>query len=274
MGVVPDIGVKARYAQPFTGAHFIRYRMNEFADKNLAAMMGYPRPRVYYSDFNTEAAAEWAWNARGRSTREFALSWAIRHGFEDPELFAEWSEMIGPVSWDVYGSEWPHGETRKALKTVADQLRNGTLPELGAVLWGAYPKPWGDIKSARHLDDDLSQATRAVDLARAMGIARYLEESRVIHGYICSLKALYELRQIVSAGTIPEGKRPAAARYFQSYVDGLRQAQDAVVRWEEAVGPWPGHPRIAPNTTGLLQTLVDQMANLAAEYGLQLKDGA
>ena len=51
------------------------------------------------------------------------------------------------MAWDVYGSEWPRGEMRRALQTVAVQLEQGALPELGKVLWGIYPKPWGGIES-------------------------------------------------------------------------------------------------------------------------------
>jgi hypothetical protein len=44
------------------------------------------------------------WNAKGRSEREFALAWATRKGLENPEEIACWMEMMGPVSWNVYGS--------------------------------------------------------------------------------------------------------------------------------------------------------------------------
>jgi len=274
MGVVPDIGAKGSYAQPFTGAQFICYRMNEFADKEIAAMLGYPRPRVYYSDFNTEAAAEWSWNAKGRSAREFAISWAVRHGYDDPELFAKWSETLGPVSWDIYGSEWPRGEARKNLKSTAELLSDGRLPDLGVAPPGPSPKPWGEIKSVQQLNDDVAQAARAVELARDLGIPRYLQESRVIQGYIGSLKALYELKQIVRAGEISEAKRSTAGKFFQSYVDSLRQAQDALAKWEDAVGPRPGHPRVTPNTIALLQTLIDQMTEAAGKFGCRLKDQA
>ena len=280
MGIVPDIGVKGGHAQPFTSAHFIRYRMNEFVSKNIAAMLGYPRPRVYYSNFNMEAAAEWSWNAKGRSTREFALSWAIREGYDDPETFADWSETLGPVSWDVYGSEWPRGELRcqkksednsSDLKTVGQQLKNGTLPELGEVLWEVFPKPWGDIKSVAQLNDDVTKAAQAVKMAQSMNIERYLQESRVIQGYINSLKALYELKQIVTSDGIAANRRETAGTCFQIYIDSLRQAQDALPKWEDGIGPWPGHPRATPPTVKFLQTLIDDMTDAANDLGFELQ---
>ncbi|UCD29763.1 MAG: hypothetical protein JSV03_04575, partial [Planctomycetota bacterium] len=270
IGVVADLGVKGQLVQPFTSAHFIRYRMNEFADKNIASLMGYPRPRLYYCDFNTEATAEWSWNAKGRTTHEFALSWAMRQGLDDPELFAQWAETIGPVAWDVYGCEWPFGEKRRSLKTVTQQLKEGTLPELGEVFWELYPKPWGDIKSVRQLNQDVTNAAKAVKLAQKMGLARYHEESRVIYGYINSLKALYELKQVVKPERIAEENRTAAGIYFQNYVDSLRQVQQAVIKWEQAVGPWPGHPSIAGKTKVFLNPLIEDMISTAAEFDYQL----
>ena len=271
IGVVPDIGVKWHLLQPFIGAHYIHYRMNEFVDKNIAALMGYPRPRVYYCDFNTEATAEWSWNAKGRTTRAFALSWAVRQGFDDPERFAEWSETLGPVAWDVYGSEWPHGEARRALQTVAGQLKQGALPELGKVLWGVYPKPWGGIQSVARLDEDVANAERALQLARKMGLPRCIEESRVIQGYIRSLKALHELKSLVTPKGIAEENRGAAGRGFQNYVDSLRQVQDAVVKWEKAIGTLPGHPRIANDTAEFLDVMIKDMTQLAVDFGYKLE---
>jgi len=271
IGVVPDYSVACGNLQPFTGAHFIRYRMNEFADKNISALLGYARPRVYYADFNTEAAGEWSWNARGRSTREFALSWAVRQGLKDPEAFADWSETLGPVAWDIYGSDWPRGELRKSLDTVAVQLEKGTLPELGAVLWEVYPKPWGDIKSVQHLEQDVADAAQALRMARAMNIPRCIHESLLIQGYINSLKALYELKQIVTPEGIAAGRQADACRHFQAYVDGLRQAGKGVVEWEKAIGPRPGHPSIAHVTTEILDTLITDMTGVAARLGCKLK---
>jgi len=271
IGVVPDFGVKSAFPQPFTGAHFVRYRMNEFVDKHIAAVLGYPRPGVAYCDFNMEAAAEWSWNAKGRSTREFARSWAVRRRLPDPELFAEWSETIGPVAWDVYGSEWPRGEMRTALDTVATQLVQGTLPELGEVLWGVYPKPWGDIKTPEQLNNDVARAAHALALAHQMGIPRFIEESRVIQGYIGSLKALYELKQLIRPTGLLKENKQAAGRYFQDYIDSLRQAQDGIVRWEQAIVSTRGQRLIASRTTEVLDTLIEEMKKTAAKLGCSLE---
>ncbi len=259
VGVVPSMSAAtiADIYEPFTGAQFIRYRMNEYAGKGLAGVLGYPKPRIFYYELNVEAAGEWSWNRAGRSAHEFAVSYAVRRGLADPELFAQWSDALGPVAWDVYGSAWPVDETRKSQAKVADQLKNGTLPELGFVLWDAYPKPWGDIKTEQQLNDDVTAAAQAVTLANQMNIAEYKQESLVIQGYINSLKALYELKQRVRpGGAIAPGDHAEANQYFDLYVNSLTQARTALPAWENTL---PNHGSLTGATVTLLNTMIAQM---------------
>ena len=264
IGVCPSLGAAVGAVEPFTGAHFVRYRMNEFVDKGVSGLIGYPKQRVFYYEFNVEAAAEWSWNAAGRSAHEFALSWAVRRGLADPELFAQWSDTLGPVAWDVYGSAWPVDEARGSLRTVARQLVDGDLPELGYVLWDVYPKPWGQIKTVQQLNKDVADAAQAVAIANQMGIAQFQQESLVIQGYINSLKALYELKFLVSpGGGIAPENHDAANQYFQMYVDNLAQARNALVAWEQTLPPdliYTSSP-LTGETTGLLDTMIEDMTN-------------
>jgi hypothetical protein len=262
--VCPNLSasVIAGIVNPFSGAHFIRYRMNEFVSKGVSGLMGYPTPRVFYYSFNVEAAAEWTWNATGRSAHDFALAWAVREGLADPEAFAQWSDAHGPVAWDVYGSDWPVDEKRNSLDGVAEQLISGNLPALGQVLWGVYPKPWGDIKTVQQLNNDVAAADQAVAIATQMNIARILQESLAVQGYIHSLKALYELKSLVSpGGGISTENHQAANQYFEMYVDSLAQARSAVVAWEQALPQeliYTSGP-MTNETTALLNTLIQEM---------------
>jgi hypothetical protein len=177
----------------------------------------------------------------------------------NPELFADWSDALGPVAWDVYGSAWPVDETRGSQAKVADQLKNGTLPELGYVLWGVYPKPWGDIKTEQQLNDDVASASQAVAIANQMNIAEYKQESLVIQGYINSLKALYELKQRVQPGGVIAPENHAEAnQYFNMYKDSLAQARTALPAWENAL---PNHESLTGATVTLLNTLITQMTD-------------
>lgn len=269
VGVCPSVTAFVNFAHPFTGADFVHYRLNEFVDKGMSGLIGYATPRVHYSLFNIEAVAEWSWNARGRAPREFALSWAVRRGMRDPAKFAAWSETLGPVAWDVYGSDWPGGELRNHPPPVAKRLRQGGLGGLGSNLWGVYRSPWGDIKNLQQLNADVARADQAVQLAREMKDAAILQESLVVQGYIRSLEALYELRQIIKPEKpVPPARREDARRYFTMYADGLEQAAAALPGWEETVRRPGDAQRFTAKPVEVIRGMVKQMQTAQAELGL------
>lgn len=265
-GFVPLLGATASYWQPWTGPQFVRYRMQEAKNKSLSGLMGYPTPGIAYNRFNTEAAAEWSWNPDGRTSREFAASWAVRQGLADPEMFADWCELMGPVSWDIYGSEWPRGIKRNNARCgpIATALVNGTLQSLGTFKSGLFPAPWGDIKSVTQFNDDVANATRALALAKRMNVPEFYYESLVIHGYITALRALYELKSLVVGGAVSPANRPAAANYFYIYVSGFKQAKDALPLWATAIG---GSTAAVTDSVSLLTTEISEMTSLASSLG-------
>ncbi len=269
IGVCTNLCAAVGTWQPFTGAHFIHYRMNEFVDKKFSGLLGYAVPIISHVPFNTEAAAEWAWNAKGRSPHEFAVSWAVRQGFKDPEKFAEWSDTHGPVAWDIYGSEWPAGEKRDHPGQVAKLLKQGKLPELGEVLWEVFPVPWGDIKSVEQLDRDVAQAERAVKLAGELERPQFLHESRAIQGYINALKALWELKKLVKSGAVAEQDKAAARRFFAMYAESLSQSAKSLTAWEDSISSRTRRERNTNATVTLVEEMMDQMSTTAVELGCE-----
>ncbi len=262
-GIVPNISAFVPILQPFSCAQFARYRMNEFVDKKLSGMIGYATPTIRHTRFTVEGAAEWSWNAKGRSTREFAASWAVRQGLSDPEKFADWSEALGPVEWDIYGSDWPRSETRSYPGPVSSRLYSGTLPSLGTIN-GSYRGPWGEIKTLQQLNDDVTATIRALRLAREMGIQEFIYESLVANGHICALKALYELKQLVRGGVVSEADREAANAQFRLYAGALRQVIDALQKWDACVS---GSSSYVTQSVAVLQGAIDGMTYTANLLG-------
>jgi hypothetical protein len=161
-GVVPGL-YYVGHAQPFQSAEFINYRMTEFVNKKISGLLAYaaPQPLVKFLGYNVEAAAEYSWNASGRSPHEFAASYAVRKGYADPEEFAQWADAVGTVELDLYGSEFPTCEGRTwPGGYLADLLRKGKLPTLGETYPG-FRGPWGEFKSAQQFNDDLVLAAKA-----------------------------------------------------------------------------------------------------------------
>jgi hypothetical protein len=245
--------------------------MNEFVDKGLKGLLGYVTPLTYYNFFNLEAAAEWSWNSKGRTPQEFALSYAVRQGIKNPEKWAEWAELVGPVEWDIYGSEWPSGAQRGIPDPVAKSLLEGKLPELGVVLWDCFWIPFGDFKSVQQLDGDVAAATQALDMAREMGVPEYWYESLVADGYIKSLKALWELKGLVKDGKVAPEDRDNAERYFRMYLGGLKQTEDALPKWEEIKDIRHEHGNYTGKPVGVISELRKQMAETAVKLGFNIE---
>lgn len=260
LGVCPNLDAWTHVNAPFTGAAFTKYRMDEFLTKGLSGLLGYATPRVHFASFNVEAAAEWTWNLKGRSTRDFAYSYAVRQGYKDAKLFADWSETLGPVGWDVYGSGWPAGQMKNQGVKVRTALKNGTMPPLGYVDREAWPTPWGNIKTERQLNADVSAAKRAIGMAEKLGVDQYIYESYVIDGYIRTQKALYEMTKLApKGGTFPLDKRFHANRQLSEFLNAADQVVTYLPKWESTVS------RAAERGSRLTSRPVEIMTQVAAD---------
>lgn len=272
LGVCPNISDVPHLTQPMSSAQFVHYRMSEFVSKGVQGLLGYATPRVHFNRFNVEAAAEYSWNVKGRSTREFAYSWAMREGLKDPATFADYAEAVGPVLWDTIGSDWPTRADYGPVGTVVSQLKKGKLPDLGFVLWDFIRQPFGNIKNEQQLNADVALAAKAVKLAKQMGIEEFIQESRIAQGYIGSLKALYEIRKVVKGNSVAPSDMVKARKYFQMYVDSLRQACDALPKWEKTVARATDPADFTGKGIKVMQSAcIDEMIQYGKEMGIEVK---
>jgi TPR repeat protein len=138
-------------------------------------------------------------------------------------------------------------------------------------LWDALRIPFGDIKTVAQLDADVAAAARALEMAKEMGVPEYWYESLVADGYIKSLKALYELGQIVKHGKMEPRDQDAANRYFRMYLDGLKQASDALPKWEEIRDTVHDRANYTGKVVKVIARLREQMAETAGKLGCDIK---
>jgi hypothetical protein len=269
MGVCPSLVAHVGVTEPFTSAEFIHYRMSEFTGKGVRGMIGYATPRTLMSRFNVEAAAEWLWNPAGRTPREFAQSWALREKLRDPEKFVEWTELLGPVEWAIYGSDWPAAEKRTAQESVAKLLAKAKLPELGTFKWDKFGSPWGEFKRPEELKASAAAAERGVKLAGELGLPEFVEESAVVQGYADSLAALWELKGLVTTQGIAGEKRAVANEQFNKYQRALAQSRAALLAWEKVVSHPASRRGHVQRTMGILQNMSAEMTQTALALGVK-----
>jgi hypothetical protein len=268
MLVCPSLVASVGLCQPFTGPQFIKFRMEEFLGKGLHGFLGYATPRTQLMRFNIEAAAEWAWNVDGRTPTEFARSWALREHMSDPDALAQWVETLGPVSWAVYGSEFPAGVRRRVPGDPALLLRDGKLPELGSIKWGLYAFPWGDIKKPEELRKHVEAAEEARHLADRVGEAWVIAETRVVAGYVRALNALWELQQVVGPDGITDGAEAGARKWAREYCRGLRDAAGALAVWEQGISGQEA--QFTQRSSDIAADMAEAMEQALGELGLEL----
>jgi hypothetical protein len=250
LGCYPQLTASWRIVCPWSGPQFIKYRMTEFVDKGLSCLCGYATPDNRFYDFNVTAAAEWSWNAHGRSEHEFSAAWATRRGLSDPDKAAEWAVMLGPVAWDVYASRVPYNQFfGSAARMVARREPPASLVESGT---------FRHFPTVRDMDADLATCEKALALAKELREPALIVETEVIQGYVEMIKAIYVIAEAVAG---QEGLEPTEKQLVQSAFDELVQAgrhtTEALDAWKKTAAPDCTAPRIADTVNVTRQTVVD-----------------
>ena len=225
LGVYPTVSASWRIVAPFTHPGFVHSRMNEFVDKGLTCLVTYCVPANVYYRANVEAAMEWSWNAKGRTPREFAISYAVRRGLDPPKVFADWCEAIGPVSWDIYGSGFPYREVYGGT----DGIIRGRA--------GFGSGIFAEFADEEQLSRDATAGAEALELARVLGHEEYLVETRIVQAYLQLLTAVWELSKLVEKDHVTEANRVKAGKWFGAFDESCTAIVSLYPQWSAAAAP-------------------------------------
>lgn len=212
LGVVPTLAnltMNSFWSCP----QFVQYRLLEIQAKGLRNIMAFATPNLEVRDMNFTAMAEWAWNARGRSPREFAMAWAFRRGFEQPDQVADWVEALGPVNWDLAASGVPGARLERAV----DGIRQRPAKLFGAALFR-------EIRDMTHVRDNLARCALARRLAEAIGNAALITETLSAQGYMQLIHELGVLNDLpVDAAGFTDIQKKTAAESLLSMTEAAMQ---------------------------------------------------
>ena len=263
LGVYPTLTPTWRPVLPWSSPQFIKYRMSEFADKKLSSVVGYVVPDNRLYEFNVTASAEWSWNSHGRSEHQFSLAWATRHGYppQQAETIADWAEMLGPVSWDIYAARLVE---RYFLRPdyLERYVANRSKTEFGKRFLLHIP-------DREALESRLQICRRALRLAEQTGASAIESETRVIASYYEMIDAFCLICDFVSEHAEADSRQRLELQQQMNRM-GLAGVQnvDALLDWERSVMPGAGGRRFAESPAST-RDIIDAVARSLSPYGVQ-----
>jgi len=218
---------------PWSSPHFVKFRMNGFVDRKVSQVKTYSRLPRQWCPVLYDAQAEWLWNAKGRSEREFALAWATRKGLENPEEIADWMEMMGPVSWNVYGSGTPF----LWFWGYVDMLLGGRIPphQFGVPLFRFY-------KDVEDFDRDLAVTEKALALIKRQDqqnpdVQHLVDETLAVQGYIQMTRGLYVLGgRLAKKAPLSDAEKAEMGQSMDRLLKACAQTTSTLKRWAKRAG--------------------------------------
>ena len=245
---------------PQRSAHRMRDYVGQLVRRGYSgayAMMAWGGPERQICSFNIHALAEWAWNMQGRDEAEFALTWARREGYAQPEAVAEWAVLMGPVEFDVYDSDFP---ICYSWGKAAEMVRQRQRPYLGEGMFRYY-------LSAEDFDAKVAVCDQALKIVEGLGEADLAHETRVVRSYVELARGVYWVAEQMATLDLADMENQALVR---SSLDQLQKAgQDnvqAIRDWRTNLGSEPWHYRVHDAIKGTETTVAEIVQCVADRY--------
>ncbi|MDD5598607.1 MAG: glycoside hydrolase family 20 zincin-like fold domain-containing protein [Victivallaceae bacterium] len=200
--------------------------------RGACGMTGWSRLGREICGFNYQAFAEFSWNLNGRSERDFTIAWATREGYAEPEKVGEWQEIMGPIEFDVYDSDFPNCYSQgRAIEMIAEKR----LPIPGEGMFRYY-------REAAAFGKKLEACGKALKIAERFKDPYLANETRVVISYIKLAQAIYDVAAAVSAETAPEKNKQALL--LEQLKDAGNENIAAIRQWRSSLGSEPWHRRV------------------------------
>jgi len=216
----------ANYGLTISAAN-LRERIRDYHSNHYSAVYAIGAANQIQSDQVLQALAEWTWNVNGRDKHAFNKAYATRRNIPNPDQFAEWEEIIRPLTaTQGHLHNTPHGTTSVIMPLLWDE----TLTAMAAhqPLPPYFPKPAA-------LTNCLSECERAMVSATAAGEPYLIERTMFLKIYFQAIQQLAVLHAMVIQA--PGGKPDHAefTRGVKALLDLLNSSlvhldQEAILR--------------------------------------------
>ncbi len=245
---------------PQRSAHRLRDYIGQLVRRGYSGaygMMAWGGPERQICSFNIHAVAEWTWNSRGRDEAEFALAWARREGYAQPEAVAEWATLMGPVEFDVYDSDFP---ICYSWGQAAAMVRQRQRPYLGEGMFRYY-------LTAEDFDAKAAVCDRALAMVKGLGEAELAHETRVVRSYVELARGVYWVAEQVATLDLAELKNQARVRASLDRLQKAGRDNAAAIRtWRASLGGEPWHYRVHDAIKGAETTVAAIVQCVADRY--------
>ena len=234
---------------PESSAHRVRDYVRQLIGRKFRGaygMMAWADNGKATCGFNVHALAEYGWNLDGRSEQEFAIAWATREGYRDPEKVGEWADLMGPIEFDVYDSDFP---IAYSWGKFVEMIRQRRRPYLGEGIFRYYT-------GAEDFDRKIAISDRALKIAETFESDYLGNETRVVRSYVRLAKGLYEVAELVATEDFRDLE---SQQRLRQALDRLEDAGEenvaSIKRWRSALGLEPWHYRVHDAIKGTQDTV-------------------
>lgn len=205
-------------------------------------------------NFNISALAEWSWNTNGRSVREFSIAWATHQKIENTSLFADWSEIVGNLAFDVYDSDFPIAYSQGK---IIDLIKERKRPYLGEGIFRYY-------ESKKSFENKRVAFKRAQILAAELP-PNYILETNIIGTYLDLAESIWHIAEILATNNLDQKKdQKEIQKWLKKLSLNGEKNINAIRVWRTSLGPEPWHNRVYDTITSTQQT-VDEICSFINE---------
>ena len=242
---------------PCSSAYRIRDFVRQLKNRNYRGaygMMAWSNLGIETCGFNINALAEWSWNLNGRSEKEFAIAWATRESYKNPEAVGDWSELMGPVEFDVYDSDFPICYSWGKAVTMVNE-RKCPLPGEGMFRYYA---------SAEEFDQKITVCKKALEIAKTFEKTDLANETKIILSYLNLAKNIYEIAELVATNDLSTLESQEKLRALLLNLENAgKKNVEAIKEWRSTLGPEPWAQRVH-DAIKATEATVDQISQIVS----------
>ena len=261
LGVYPQITHGWRCVFPWTGPDFIKYRCDEFVEKNIHKVVGYAVPSNVYHRFNIAAMAEWTWNNKGRDEESFMKAYAAINGI-DADGFVKWCNLNMGPAWALAENRFLVGQMFNFPVIMKSKF------DMEDFRFTDYTK-----KPIKDIDKYIRLADRAVKAAKQIGYTQGELESRCIVDVLRCAGAYQKFFTLLNNKKRTHEEDHQMSLMYEMMHNNSKNIYHALLDWKELIDKDNSHFQTRITDTAVIcMRITDFMKNILNKLEISHKE--